>query len=257
MINRSNNGYFIISGLLSFFFFLIMLIIFSFAINGAKKAKSFALKKDVYVSVNLNKINLPKKIIKKSKKTIEKKVSEKKFEPKKESSKVKNSKPIDLASLFSNVNAQKIVHKKVEKKNRKIDNRFEKSLSKDAKTLKKSNKKLMHDRVRKIELSKDKITLVNKSASTGEHVDEYLAKLQGFVYQNFFPPVNSEGSSVKVRINIDSNSKMISFKVLVLSNNDLLNSEIKNLENLLSTLYFPKNPDGESMTIDIILTAQE
>ena len=220
-----------------------------------EKLKQFALKKDNYISISINMSLENKKTVKKSLKNealpVVKEI--KKQEPKPPVKKpIENVKPKEvsknIADLFSSVKTQKISHKS--KKKPVYDKKLLSKLSK--KTAKKSTtqKSAAASMMKKIEIS-------SQSASTSPDVNEYLAKIQAIIYEHFYPPMNSEGLSAIVSIRFDGSGKIISYRVLSYSGNDMFNSEVDALQSRLRALTFAKHPEGKSENVKIILTSQE
>lgn len=108
-----------------------------------------------------------------------------------------------------------------------------------------------------MKLRNSKVALVNQKASTALDINEFLAKLQAFVYDRFYPPANSSGNSAIVRIWIGSDSKMSRFIIVAPSNNDYFDDEIKSLKQRLQSVRFPNNPEHKEIVIDITLIAKE
>ncbi|MBA1438138.1 MAG: TonB C-terminal domain-containing protein [Epsilonproteobacteria bacterium] len=149
------------------------------------------------------------------------------------------SEDININHLFDNVWTQKIDTKPQEKKIdlkriQEISRRIEKS---------KVNKPLSS--TQKIE-SHSHDSKSQKGASSAQQVNEYLAKIQAIVYDNFMPPANSEGNVVRVVIELDALGKIRDFRVLNYSSNDALNSEVDQMKQRLKRVVFPMNPQKRS-----------
>jgi len=234
----------------------------------SEKVHNYALKKDKFITVSINitpKVS-PKKIPKKKKaklrdKKISKQITKKSVVRKKSIIKPDMQDVVneDISSLFSKVKTTEIKHKKRVLKRRKIDSGVLNKVEKKIKTIdsKKSPKDSLTKKIEQLELQSDKVSLISKNSSSASQVNKYLATLQAFVYENFYPPINSEGNSAKIRIWIDENSKMQRFKVLASSGNTLFDQEVKALENRLKNIRFPAHPLKKAIVIDIILTAKE
>jgi protein TonB len=191
---------------------------------------SYALKKDNYISISMDIIELPKK--KKDKSVI---TPIKKTQPKV----VEEETEIDIGDLFSNVKTQKIKKKPKKKQHRikELQNR-----PKDAKsTLNKDSEK----------------DTQTKESSSGNEVNEYLAKIQALVYKYFEPPANSQGHSVKAVIVLSAIGKVIDFRILTYSNNQALNNECDNIKSRLKSVLFPINPENKKGKYTVILTSKE
>ena len=236
----NNNSYFYISGFISislftFFSFLITYILFS-----KSNIDIYALKKDNYISVSLE---LPK-IQKSQKKSVSTPVVQESIvEPQ----------DVNIDDLFSDVWTKNI--KKKKRKEKKVDN---KRLLEIGKKSKKIDKKI-------IKPISEKITdnsIINKSDdsqknSTANAVNEYLAKIQALVYQNFVPPQNSQGNSVKAVIELSAIGKVMDFRILTYSANSDLNDECDKIKNRLTGVLFPANPQNKSGNYIIMLTSKE
>ncbi|MDD2448306.1 MAG: TonB C-terminal domain-containing protein [Sulfurimonas sp.] len=236
----SNNTYFYTSGLISislfsFFFFLIIQTLFS-----NSKIDAYALKKDNYISISLE---MPK--VQKSTKAT----------PQKQEEQVTpvESKEINIDELFSDVWTKDV--KKIKPKEKKVENKRLQEIAKKSKvidqniTSKSSQKVLANDMVKNSEDS--------KKDSSADAVNEYFAKIQALVYQNFFPPSNSEGYSVKAVIELNSIGKVMDFRILTYSANGALNEECDKIKDRLLGVLFPMNPQNKSGNYTIVLKAKE
>lgn len=251
-----NRSYLLISGIISFFILFVTFFASVYLLFNAQKIKTYALKKDKYISISINAVAQTER--KKVKPVVKKKVVKKEVHKK-----VKQviDTPIvneDIGSLFSNVATKKIVHKKREVKRQSIDNRVFEVVKKDFHTLKENQvDESLSRRLEELKLRNSKVALVNQKASTALDINEFLAKLQAFVYDRFYPPANSSGSSAIVRIWIGSDSKMSRFIIVAPSNNDYFDDEIKSLKRRLQSIKFPDNPEKKEIVIDITLIAKE
>ena len=97
----------------------------------------------------------------------------------------------------------------------------------------------------------------DKSASTANEVNEYLAKIQAIVYQYFYPPDNSQGNSIRAVIKLSSIGKVIDFRILNYSGNDSLNKECDKIKERLISVMFPINPKSKTESYTIILKSEE
>lgn len=255
MVNK--DSYFYISGFISLSLFTFFIAIFFIAIIMSKDVKSYALKKDDFVSVSLDMINVQSTNVKKAVdapivKEIEKPVVKEEEQEKTEMTPQK--KEINIDNLFSQIWTKDI--KKEDKKiEKEIDKRVMQELSK--KSLKSTENKVesVSSKIEKVN-SKDKAEKDSKS-STGSEVNEYFAKIQAIVYQYFTPPENSQGKMVKAVIELDSFGKVIDFRILTYSDSDSFNSECDKIKGRLTNVLFPKNPDNKSGTYKINLISQE
>lgn len=203
-----------------------------------------------YISINLNTVPMakPKKVTKSKQEKAEKpKVEplESVAEPKKVNT--------DLSSLFGEVKTKKLVKRNKTKK-AAIDDKFLKKIKKRIKT--KDTKVVKSDEasslVKNLKLSKQNIKVVGDSSGV---VDEYLAKIHAEIYSKFSPPAESVGKSAKVRLEIDANGVLISFRVLTYSGDVLFDESV---DTCLNSLHqFPIHPDHKAMSLELILTAKE
>ena len=163
------------------------------------------------------------------------------------------SKNIDIDDLFSDVWTKKIVQakKKVLPDNTKriLD------IQKKIKTTQDNNVKSISEKVNNID--NVKTNQEDEATSTAQEVNEYLAKIQAIVYQYFRVPHNSEGHSVKTRIDLNSLGKVLDFRVLTYSANEALNAEVDQIKNRLKHVIFPKNPQNKSSRTVVILISKE
>ncbi len=194
------------------------------------KINSFALKKDDYISISMDIIEIPKQ---KKKKNI---VTPVKM-PEPEVAEVEPE--VDISDLFSNVKTQKI-----KKKTKKKVHRIQELQNRPKNTKSENNKNS----------AKDSET---KETSSGNEVNEYLAKIQALVYRYFEPPVNSQGHSVKAVIVLSAIGKVIDFRILTYSNNQALNDECDNIKSRLKSVLFPINPKNIQGKYTVILTSKE
>lgn len=195
----------------------------------SSKINSFALKKDNYISISLETIPVKKK---KEKKVIKMPiVKEKVVEVPQETPEV------DIDDLFSNV-WTKDIKKKAKKKVEKLQELQNKTTKEQTDSIKNNIDE-------------------TKESSSGEEVNEYLAKIQALVYKYFHPPENSQGHSVKAVITLSPIGKVLDFRILTYSNNDALNQECDEIKSRLMSVLFPINPNNKSGNYTVILTSKE
>jgi len=236
-----NQKYFYISGFISlslFFLFLSMFVIMLFQVQDIK---SFALKKNNYISISLEMV--PQVKATKKSKSIPYKI---------QSTTVSKTKNIDVNNLFSDVWTQKIDHK-VEKKevNSKRINEIQKQIK-----LKENNKVSPIDNSTN-EDSDMKDNSHDIASSSADEVNEYLAKIQAIVYQHFNVPPNSQGNSVKTLIELDPFGKLLDFRILNYSSNEALNREVDKIKERLRVVVFPVNPENRVTKTVVILISKE
>ena len=195
------------------------------------KINTFALNKDVYISISLDTTS------------ISKKKSNKVLKIKKEEIKVKEEiQELDIEDLFSEVWTKEI---KIQKKEEKIINnkRLQLIQKKIKKTKENTGQEIKEMLENEKTQSKDS---ENKKTSSGDEVNEYLAKIQAIVYKHFIPPANSEGNSVKVVIELSAYGKLLDFRIIQDSSNQALNLECAKIKDRLRGVLFPMNPEGKS-----------
>ena len=263
MVNDTK--YFYLSGLISFLLFFTVIFLFIYTIVMQDKIKTFALKKDTYVSISLNTIDTSK-IKNDTKKPIDKikpKPTTNKKPKEKKSEKVDKPKPSpdvkenrSASNLFSKVKTKQIAHKG-KKIIKKFDAKKLNTINKRITTAKASEKTDASEKLEKLDLQEKISEVGGQSVSRAPEVDVYFAKVHAFVYSNFHPNAQSANQIAKVRINLSSSGKMSDFKVLVLSSDESLNEEIERLRQRLLRLTFPQHPDNKAIDIDIILKAKE
>ena len=238
----NNNTNFYLSGLLSLGLFTLFFILAVMTLFTPTKINTFALKKDNFISISLE---IPK----------EKSVQAKREEPAPSVSEPVTTpkKNIDINNLFSDVWTKKITPKKEAVK--KHNNKRLLDIQKKIKRSEVNDVKSISDKVNN--LDSIKTNNKNNASSTAQEVNEYLAKIQAIVYQHFHVPANSQGSSVKTVIELNSLGKVIDFRVLNYSNNAALNAEADKIKNRLKHVIFPKNPQNSSSRTIVILISKE
>lgn len=249
---RSNDYYFYLSGVISFALFGGVLFFFGLVVLSTDQVKSYALKKDKYIAVS---IDLPTQTPSpnNTKKPSPKPQVKPESAPKPEPAEPPKSVP-DVSSLFSEVWTKKISPKERQKE---LDAKRLSAIEKRIKTTEKKKSDLASKKVKELELVRPSAEVVGMSGSSASEVNEYLAKIQAFVYERFYPPVNSEGNSAKIRIWLDASGHLSDYRVMARSGSDAFNDEVSRLEERLKSITFPRNPQGRSIVIDIILTAKE
>ncbi len=234
-----SNYYFYISGLISFTIFFIFISMFIYMLMSSAKIKSYALKKDNFISISLD------MVIPQTTKNL--KVQKKNIEP--ISEEIESDLSID--DLFSDVSTKTIKKKNI----KNIDNKRLQELTKRLKTaelnkVESINKKI--DSIQDSNIAKD-----TKQNSSADEVNEYLAKIQTIIYENFNPPQNTQGKSAKVVIELSAIGKMIDFRILNPSDNEDFNKELKKIKNRLRNVLFPSNPDNKNFRLITIITSKE
>lgn len=255
MVNK--DSYFYISGFISLSLFAFFTVVFFIAIIVSKDIKSYALKKDDFVSVSLDMVsvqstNVKKAVDKPVVKEVEKPIVNQ--EPQEKTETTPQKKELNIDNLFSQVWTKDI--KKEDKKiEKELDKRVAQELSKKSQKSTENKVESISSKIEKVN-SKDKSEKSSKS-STGSEVNEYLANIQAIVYQYFTPPENSQGKMIKAVIELDSFGKVIDFRILTYSDSDSFNNECDKIKGRLINVLFPKNPDNKSGTYVINLISQE
>ena len=220
--------YFYLGGLLSLGLFCLFSALFIILLFQSSKPTSYALKKDRFISVSVV-VHESKPAPKKQHKVIKQEVV----------SAPATNNNIDVNDLFSDVWTPKIETKP---KKKKVNSKRIQEISKRIKT---STKKHNSSLSQKLQNIQEVQSFNEHTTSTAEEVNEYLAKIQAVVYESFHPPVNSQGSVVRIVIELDALGKMRDFRVLNYSNNDALNQEADRMKQRLLNVLFPPNPDGK------------
>ncbi len=234
-----NNPLFYISGFISLSLFTFFLAIFIFMMIRSSEIESFALSKDNYISISMD---IQPKSSSSAKKSVQTPV---------ESAVSETPQDVDVNDLFSDVWTKKIQKKKVQPKDSKriID------IQKKIKTTEANSVESIAQKVN--DLDNVKSNQENSPSSTGNEVNEYLAKIQALVYKYFSVPPNSEGYSVMAYIELNSIGKVMDFRILTYSANDALNAEVDKIKNRLKNVVFPINPQNESFSTKVILKSKE
>jgi protein TonB len=206
----------------------------------------YALKKDNYVSVSIDFIqSTPKKV------KIVKELQENIPEVTEDIPKIEEKK-IEIDDLFSGVWTKDI--KKIQKKETLKSKRKLLDITKKIKTLKATNP----SHLAKIsDIMDSNLSKEFKKVSTGTEVDEYLGKINAIVYKYFYPPANSEGNSVKARIDLSAMGTLLDFTILSYSSNQYLNEECDKIKERLKSIVFPLNPNNKTSVTIVILTSKE
>ena len=258
--SNSDERYFYISGLISLSLFASVIALFAMVALHSSSIDTFAMQEDNYISVSLNMdVVVPSQ---NDAKPDPKPTPEAEVIPEPEPELVveeiqSTPEPVntDVSSLFDDVWTQS-ADTKVVKKEKTVDTKRLAAIEKRIKTKETKKSQKASDTVKTLELIKPSIEVVGASASTAPEVNKYLAKIHGQVKSKFYPPASSEGSSAKVRVKIDANGNITSYKVLVYSGSNIFNEEVDRLQARLKRMTFPKNPDGKSISLEIICHLQ-
>lgn len=247
-----NDTLFYLSGFFSFLLFFSVLSLFGYMLVVNDSLKSFALKKDDFIKVSIDLTeNRP---VKKQKKQVKKK--QKTRVEKTEDTPKPAARPADISSLFSNVNSQKIVHKKKKPEVKKIDTAQIQQIQKRIKTTSKRESSASKA-IESLEISKSSDNTNSKSVSTASQINEIAAKITEIIYSRFLVDTTMLGNIVTIRISIDSYGKLISYRVLQTSASDALNEEAKQLENRLLHVSFPITEDYKPYSVNINLIPED
>ena len=169
MVNK--DSYFYISGFISLSLFLFFTIIFFIAIVISKDVKSYALKKDDFVSVSLDMVNVQSANVKKAidkpvEKEIEKPIVNQ--EPQEKTETIPQKKEIKIDDLFSQI-WTKDIKKEDKKVEKELDKRVMQELSKKSQKSTENKVESISSKIEKVN-SKDKAEKNSKS-STGSEVN--------------------------------------------------------------------------------------
>ncbi|MBN2782326.1 MAG: TonB C-terminal domain-containing protein [Campylobacterales bacterium] len=224
-----DNYYFFLSGIISLSIFSFLAFIVLYGYINIPQNKVFALNKDKFISIS---IEMPKEevVIPTPKPEIQ-------------TPEIEESKEVDVGELFSDVWTKKIEKKEKPKEEKVLNKRLQDALTK-TKTVEKKE-------------YKPSVVEKTQTTSSGDEVNEYLAKIQALVYKNFYPPQNSEGHSVKAVIELDTVGIVKDFRILRYSENEALNQECDKIKQRLLNQLFPTNPDNKQGSFIIILTSKE
>lgn len=172
--------------------------------------------------------------------------------PIKEQNSVVEPNDVNIDDLFSDVWTKSI---KSQKSKEKIDNKRLQDIQKKSKIIEKDSTKPLEEKSENTNIA-DKSD-DTKKVSTANEVNEYLAKIQALVYENFIPPQNSQGHTVKAVIELSAIGKVMDFRILTYSNNSSLNDECDKIKDRLMGVLFPINPQNKSGNYIIMLTSKE
>jgi len=244
---------FYLGGVYSVVLFLLIAMLFFQLLRGLDKMHSYALIQSSAVSVSL--VDLPKTASKPAPKPEP--VPQPKPEPEAAPEEPQAEPVQDISSLFSEVKTQKVVHKKRPDTQQQIDAKRLAALQKRIKTTEKRQTSATAERVKNLTLVRPSVPAGGQAASGGAIVNKYYAKIQATIYDNFFPPANSEGSVSLVRLRISAEGRIMSFRVLRRSNVSAFDDEVDALEQRLRRVTFERNPNGKEAVLDVSLVSKE
>lgn len=246
-----DNTLFYASGFFAFALFLFFLSLFAYMLFTSSKNHMFALKKDDFISVS---IDLSNTDVQNKSASVDKTIEA----PAVQEDKVQEvdipAQDIDVGDLFNNVWTKEIKKEKIQEQKTVDTKRFQEI----QKRIKKTKNQEIDSLSKKIEsLTSDEGSDSAKSSSSGNEVNEYRAKIQAIVYKHFHPPQNSQGNSVRAVIELSALGKMLDFRILNYSSNQLLNEESDRVKSRLIGVVFPINPENKSGNYIIILRSEE
>ncbi|MDP3464342.1 MAG: TonB C-terminal domain-containing protein [Sulfuricurvum sp.] len=250
-MHLDTNRFFIVSGLLSFSLFALILAVIGWQFLVAQKPNAFALNKSDVISISLvpslsnaqESIREPLMPQPDSKSAVEKIIPQK-TEPKVEE--------VAISDLFSTVKTNNSPQKtKEDKKQLSELNALEEKVL----TSKRDSK--LFEKAKTLDLAKAGVKVVAAAESSGPVVNEYNAKIQGIIYTHFHPASGTEGFTARVRIVLNTDGKLASFRVISYSRSSVFNAEVDWLKERLTQVAFPSYPNGNEAIFEIILTAKE
>jgi periplasmic protein TonB len=246
-----NNKFFFLSGAFSFLLFALLLVIITWQINKTPVSHDFAMVQSDIISVSLDMSE--KKVSKPV--TNESSVSSsepiiptqpKPIETKKEPTKVQPK----ITDLFSSVKTTAPSPNKESPQEERLN-----ALEQKVVSTKRDSQ--LYEKAKSVDLAKYVVKMAIQGSSSGPNVDKYMAKIQGLVQAYFHPPTGSAGESAVILLRIDSMGKMINFKILRSSKNELFNGEVNWLKDRLNSIRFPESPDGNEGVLTCTLTTKE
>ena len=241
---------FYLGGLYSVALFALITLVFYQLLIGVERIHSYALKKSSAVTVSLSELPIQ----------TSKTQNEPKPLPQPEKEVVSQEQPSaveDISSLFSNVKTEKIVRKKRAEQSKTVDTNRIASLQTRLKKAAKRAPSATAEKVKKLSLVRPSVPGGGAAVSGGEEVNRYYAKIQAIIYDNFFPPANSEGAVAKIRIWLSPSGRLKDFKVIRHSGEPLFDREVSLLEKRLKTVTFERNPQEKETVLDVSLISKE
>ena len=238
----NDRKYFLLGGVFSCMLFLLFLSLFVIFLFQKKNSVTYGLEKKKYISVSL--VTAPKQQ-NGAKKQVKKAHKKKKTIQRKQVDAIQSD--VDIDSLFNNVWTKKI-HTKTKPKP-KID---AKRIAEIQKSVAISDAMGMENK-KGTAKGKKAQSKVREKTSSGEEVNEYLAKIHSRIYEHFFPPQNSEGNVVEAVIELSPLGKVVDFRILHYSSSEALNNEADEIKNRIKTVIFPKSPSHTTQRVVIKL----
>lgn len=231
---------FILSGVISLSIFILLLSFLLYAVYSSSEIKTYALTKDNFVSISLETSVTPTKKTKTMPTPVEEKQN------------VTESKKIDIGELFSEVATKEINKKVVEKK---TEDRRAQEMQRKLKTKTENEAESILEKINNMDApAKD---AKDNPTSSGSEVNEYYAKIQAIIYEHYIPPLNSQGNTVKVVIELSAIGKVLDFRILTYSSNKAFNEECDKIKDRLKDVLFPVNPNNKSDRITFTITSDK
>lgn len=234
---------------------LTFVVLFSFLLvvmfRSTHKVRSFAFKQQNQIRVSL--ISPPKPL--KQQRTKPSPVS-----PQPKAVERVEEEPIpvaDIASLFSEVKTEQIQRSKKTAEQRRNEQKRMLLLQSRLKKLEQKPATNQNSSIAPLKLVTPATVTGEVPDSGGEAVDEYYARIQTLIYQNFFPPQRSEGAVAIVRIVLAPDGRLLDYRVLKRSGEPFFDREVDALQKRLKTVHFSENPKGRKSILDIRLISKE
>ncbi len=244
-----NERYFYLSGLLSLGMFAGVIALIGYFLLTTTKIEHFSMFQSDFVSVSIaitDKAARSETAAKPAPKEVKSEPEEAAPPPQ-----APETAP-DISDLFSSVKSPA-----EPKKERDRSKRNEDLLALEKEVMASERKERLSDKVAKVELRKPGMRMEVQGGSTGPIVNKYHAKIQALIYTQFTPPPGSEGQAVRVLIQISSQGRLLSYRVMAYSANTALNSEVDWLGERLREISFPQHPENKDTVLNLILTAKE
>lgn len=248
-----NNRLFVFSGALSLLFFLLLIVLVFWNSYVSLKPLTLALTKSDVISVSLSETPLSAKTPETQfeEKNVDVSTQEEEIAPKKAVKESQKEEVVpEISDLFSEVKPVK--HSLNKKDNSKEISQLDEL---EKKVLSSKRDSRLQEKAKALDFAKTGIKMM--TASSGPEVDEFYAKVQGIVYNNFHPTSGTEGFSARIRIGLDRNGKMKLYKVISYSKNAIFNAEVDWLKERLTKVNLPAHPQGEDVVFEIILSAKD
>jgi protein TonB len=235
-----DNYYFYISGFISLSLFFLVLAGFSYMMFTGSEIKSYALDKKDFISISLDMSKSSSD--ENSKSTIIEDITTPK----------QKEENLNIDDLFNDVSTREIKDNKV--KTKKIDSKRYNEIARRVKVSKENN---VESLTKKIKSANSEDSNKNSNTSSADEVNEYLAKIQAIIYNNFNPPQNTQGKSAQIVIELSAIGKMTDFRILKPSDNESFNEELKKIKQRLRNIVFPNNPNNENYRLITKIISKE